>query len=30
VLGTGCVVPIIAPWGNIRAARQVVEDWKEV
>ena len=30
ILGTGCVVPIIAPWGNIRAARQVVEAWKGV
>ncbi len=26
ILGTGCVVPIIAPYGNILAARQVVED----
>lgn len=25
VLGTGCVVPIIAPGGNIAAARQVVD-----
>jgi uroporphyrinogen decarboxylase len=25
VLGTGCVTPITAPWGNLRAARQAVE-----
>jgi uroporphyrinogen decarboxylase len=25
ILGTGCVVPVIAPHGNILAARQVVE-----
>jgi uroporphyrinogen decarboxylase len=25
ILGTGCVVPIIAPHGNISAARQIVE-----
>jgi uroporphyrinogen decarboxylase len=25
ILGTGCVTPITAPWGNLRAARQVVE-----
>jgi uroporphyrinogen decarboxylase len=25
ILGTGCVTPIIAPYGNILAARQVVE-----
>jgi uroporphyrinogen decarboxylase len=25
VLGTGCVVPVVAPWGNIRAVRQAVE-----
>ncbi|MGB9668809.1 MAG: uroporphyrinogen decarboxylase family protein [Anaerolineales bacterium] len=25
ILGTGCVVPIIAPLGNIRAARECVE-----
>ena len=25
ILGTGCVVPIIAPHGNIMAARQIVE-----
>jgi len=25
ILGTGCVTPITAPWGNIRAARQAVE-----
>jgi uroporphyrinogen decarboxylase len=24
VLGTGCVTPITAPWGNLRAAREVV------
>jgi uroporphyrinogen decarboxylase len=29
VLGTGCVVPIIAPWGNVLTARQVVEEWRE-
>jgi uroporphyrinogen decarboxylase len=26
ILGTGCVTPITAPWANIRAARQVVEE----
>jgi uroporphyrinogen decarboxylase len=26
VLGTGCVVPITAPWSNLRAARDAV-DW---
>ncbi len=26
ILGAGCVVPIIAPYGNILAARQSVED----
>ena len=26
VLGTGCVVPIIAPHGNLKAARQSVEN----
>lgn len=26
ILGTGCVVPVIAPHGNIMAARQIVED----
>jgi uroporphyrinogen decarboxylase len=25
ILGTGCVVPIIAPYGNFLAARQSVE-----
>jgi uroporphyrinogen decarboxylase len=25
ILGTGCVVPVIAPHGNILAARQIVE-----
>ncbi len=25
VLGTGCVAPITAPWGNLRAARQAVD-----
>jgi uroporphyrinogen decarboxylase len=25
ILGTGCVVPVTAPHGNILAARQVVE-----
>ena len=24
ILGTGCVTPITAPWGNIRAARHAV------
>jgi uroporphyrinogen decarboxylase len=27
VLGTGCVVPIIAPRGNVRAVRRVVDEW---
>jgi uroporphyrinogen decarboxylase len=26
ILGTGCVTPITAPWANLRAARQVVDD----
>ena len=26
ILGTGCVVPVIAPQGNIAAARQIVEE----
>jgi uroporphyrinogen decarboxylase len=26
ILGTGCVTPITAPWGNLRAARQAVGD----
>jgi uroporphyrinogen decarboxylase len=26
ILGTGCVTPIIAPYGNIMAARQAVEE----
>lgn len=26
ILGTGCVTPITAPWGNLRAAREVVEE----
>ncbi len=26
MLGTGCVVPVIAPHGNIMAARQIVEE----
>ena len=26
ILGTGCVVPVIAPHGNILAARQIVEE----
>jgi hypothetical protein len=26
VLGTGCVVPVIAPHGNFMAARQVVDE----
>jgi uroporphyrinogen decarboxylase len=25
VLGTGCVVPIVAPYGNLKAAREAVE-----
>jgi len=25
ILGTGCVVPVVAPWGNVRAAREAVE-----
>jgi uroporphyrinogen decarboxylase len=25
ILGTGCVTPITAPWGNLRAARDAVE-----
>lgn len=25
ILGTGCVVPVVAPWGNVRAARRVAE-----
>ena len=25
VLGTGCVTPIVAPWSNMRAAREAVE-----
>lgn len=25
ILGTGCVVPVVAPWGNIQAVRQAVE-----
>ncbi|MGD1996140.1 MAG: uroporphyrinogen decarboxylase family protein [Anaerolineae bacterium] len=25
ILGTGCVVPVVAPWGNLRAARNAVE-----
>lgn len=29
VLGTGCVVPIVAPWGNLRAARQAVSGFQE-
>jgi uroporphyrinogen decarboxylase len=27
IVGTGCVTPIIAPVGNLRAARQAVEAW---
>jgi uroporphyrinogen decarboxylase len=27
VLGTGCVVPIIAPRGNVRVVRQIVDEW---
>jgi uroporphyrinogen decarboxylase len=26
ILGTGCVTPITAPWSNLRAAREIVED----
>lgn len=26
ILGTGCVTPITAPWANLRAARQAVEE----
>jgi uroporphyrinogen decarboxylase len=26
ILGTGCVTPITAPWANLRAARDVVEE----
>jgi uroporphyrinogen decarboxylase len=26
VLGTGCVTPITAPWGNLWAAREAVEE----
>lgn len=26
ILGTGCVTPITAPWGNLRAARRAVGD----
>lgn len=26
ILGTGCVTPITAPWGNLRAAREVVQE----
>ncbi len=26
ILGTGCVVPIVAPWGNLRAVRRAVEE----
>ncbi len=25
ILGTGCVTPVLAPYGNLKAARQVVE-----
>jgi uroporphyrinogen decarboxylase len=27
ILATGCVVPIIAPHGNIVATRNIVESW---
>ncbi len=27
ILGTGCVTPIVAPVGNIRAAREAVDRW---
>ena len=27
ILGTGCVTPITAPWRNLRAVRQAVEDF---
>jgi uroporphyrinogen decarboxylase len=26
ILGTGCVTPVNAPWSNLRAVREVVED----
>jgi uroporphyrinogen decarboxylase len=26
ILGTGCVTPVAAPWSNLRAAREFVED----
>lgn len=29
ILGTGCVVPVVAPWGNLRTARQAVERFGE-
>jgi uroporphyrinogen decarboxylase len=28
ILGTGCVVPIIVPYGNVLASRQIVEGYK--
>jgi len=27
ILGTGCVVPVIAPHGNLLSAKKSVEDW---
>jgi len=27
ILGTGCVLPLTAPYGNIMAARRAVEDY---
>jgi uroporphyrinogen decarboxylase len=26
IIGTGCVTPIVAPWSNLRAARQAVDN----
>ncbi len=28
IIGTGCVVPVIAPYGNLMAVRQIVETYK--
>ncbi len=30
ILGVGCVTMIVTPWGNITAARQAVEDHRQV
>ena len=30
ILGTGCVTPITAPWANLRAAREIVEQKGDV